>query len=118
MILRNVKNIEKELINVGNKTFKQVLISSKEGSNFAMRKFIIEPGGYMPLHTNSVEHEQYILNGQAKVQIGDQFLNVKKNDIIYIPKGVEHNYATIGDETFEFLCMIPNEDDTIILVEK
>ena len=116
MILRKVDEIGKEELKVGQKTLKQVLISSEDAPNFAMRKFTIEPGGFMPMHTNTVEHEQYVLNGKAKVKIGDKLLTVEKNDVVFIPKGVEHNYTTIGDEAFEFLCIVPNEKDTITLI--
>ena len=59
MIHRESNQISRIKINDGTKTFKQILISNEEAPNFALRKFIIEPGGSMPLHTNLVEHEQY-----------------------------------------------------------
>jgi len=116
MSVKSVINIQNENVPAGVDTTIQVLISAEEGPNFAMRKFTIQPGGGMPLHTNSVEHEQYVLNGQAKVQIGDVFHYLKQGDIVFIPEGVLHSYLNIGDETFEFLCMIPNKIDKIELV--
>ncbi|NNM34787.1 MAG: cupin domain-containing protein, partial [Gemmatimonadetes bacterium] len=72
----------------------------------------------MPLHTNKVEHEQYVLRGSARVQIGDEVHHVKAGDVVYIPGGVPHNYqADEGDEPFEFLCVVPNEPDEISLVD-
>ena len=115
MSVKNSQNINKEKITAGNKTYKQVLISSSEAPNFAMRKFIIEPGGSMPIHFNSVEHEQYVLNGKAEVQIGDELIIVQKDDVVYIPKEVKHNYKTLGNEAFEFLCIVPNQDDKITI---
>jgi quercetin dioxygenase-like cupin family protein len=117
MYIRKVSETKKYNITQGTNTFKQVLISSDEAPNFAMRKFTIEPNGSMPLHTNEVEHEQYILNGKAEVMIGDELFLVKKDDVVYIPKGVKHNYKTIGDENFEFLCIVPNQKDKLKIVE-
>ncbi len=117
MLVRDPQNLIKEKVTEGTNTFKQVLISSGEAPNFAMRKFTIEPGGSMPLHTNEVEHEQYVLNGKAKVMIGDEIFIVQKDDVVYIPKGVKHNYKTIGDEAFEFLCIVPNKEDKINILE-
>lgn len=116
MLVKDLKNLVKEKVTEGTNTYKQVLISSIEAPNFAMRKFTIEPGGSMPLHTNEVEHEQYVLNGKAEIMIGDELINVKKDNIIYIPKGVKHNYKTIGDKPFEFLCIVPNKKDSIKIV--
>ena len=115
----SVKKIEKitiEKINAGEGVSRQVLISSDEGPNFAMRRFIIEPGGNMPNHTNTVEHEQLVLNGRAEIAIGDETYQVKKNDVVFIPANVPHWYKTIGDEPFEFLCVVPNLPDVVALV--
>ena len=48
----------------------QVLIGPDQGPNFALRRFVMQPGGGMPRHTNAVEHEQYVLRGRARVSIG------------------------------------------------
>ena len=117
MSVKKINEIKKEKVNAGINTFKQVLVSAEEAPNFAMRKFIIEPGGSMPMHTNSVEHEQYVLKGKAEIYIGGKIFTVNKDDIVFIPSGVEHNYKALGDENFEFLCIIPNKEDKIVLAE-
>ena len=71
----------------------------------------------MPLHTNDVEHEQYVLRGRARVVIGDVVAEVTKDDVVFIPAGVPHSYATVGDEPFEFLCAVPNLPDETRFVE-
>lgn len=95
----------------------KMLLSTEESPNFAMRNFIIEAGGYMPLHTNSVEHEQYVLSGRAHVQIGDENFEAKAGDILLIPAGLSHSYKTIGDEAYSFLCLVPNSEDCITLIK-
>ena len=90
---------------------KQVLISAEEAPHFALRCFTIQPGGKMPLHTNTVEHEQYVLSGKAKVTLGDEHFEVGPGNVVFIPAGVPHAYATIGEEPFRFLCSIPNLED-------
>jgi len=116
MPVKRSKDIAQEIVTTGIKTFRQVLISSNEAPNFAMRKFILLPGGRMPNHTNTVEHEQYVLNGQAEIAIGDKHYQVKKDDVVFIPADIPHSYKVIGDESFEFLCLIPNKKDEIRLI--
>lgn len=115
MSVKAMNEIERSKIEAGKNTYRQVLIGPDEAPNFAMRRFIIEPGGSMPLHSNSVEHEQLVLNGRAKVRIGDEIVEVKKDDVVFIPAGVEHSYTTIGNENFEFICIVPNGEDIIKL---
>lgn len=118
MSVRHVDTLPAEEVKAGTDTQRQVLIGPDVGPNFAMRRFIMQPGGGMPMHTNRVEHEQYVLRGSARVQIGDDVHHVKAGDVVYIPGGVPHNYqADEGDEPFEFLCVVPNEPDEIELVD-
>ena len=115
MSVKAMNDIKKDKVEAGKNTYRQVLIGPEEGPNFAMRRFIIEPGGSMPLHTNSVEHEQLVLNGRARVQIGSEVIEVKKDDVVFIPADVEHSYTTTGDEAFEFICIVPNREDVITI---
>lgn len=118
MSVRHVDTLPAEEVKAGTGTTRQVLIGDDQGPNFAMRRFIMEPGGGMPMHTNTVEHEQYVLRGSALVIIGGEEHHVKTGDVVYIPAGVPHNYtADEGGDPFEFICVVPNGPDTIELVE-
>jgi quercetin dioxygenase-like cupin family protein len=112
MSVKHTHDVEAVEVTQGVKTSKQVLISAQEGPNFALRRFIMEAGGGMPRHTNTVEHEQYVLGGKARVGIGDEVFEVKKGDVVFIPENVPHWYQNIGNEIFEFLCIVPNKPDT------
>ena len=69
----------------------------------------MEPGGGMPAHTNTVEHEQYIPKGKARVGIGEDVF-MAAGDAVHIPDGVPHWYQADESEGFEFLCIVPNKD--------
>lgn len=111
------ESIAKNIVEAGEKTSIQVLIGPDRAPNFSMRCFTIEPGGSMPNHTNAVEHEQYVLSGRAEVGIGERIYKVKKGDIVFIPAGIPHWYRTDGDEAFMFLCVVPNQPDTIRFIK-
>jgi quercetin dioxygenase-like cupin family protein len=116
MSVRHSHSVPAEDVPAGSATRKQVLIGPETGPNFALRKFTMEPGGGMPLHTNTVEHEQYVLRGRARVVIGEEVVEVKKDDVVFIPGGIPHSYEALGEEPFEFLCVVPNlPDETTIL---
>lgn len=96
----------------------QVLVGPAQGApNFVLRRFIMQQGGGMPLHTNEVEHEQYVLRGRAKIRIGDRVHEVAPDTTLYIPAGVPHSYE-VTEGPFEFLCVVPNRADTITIVEE
>lgn len=112
-IVKPSDSIAAEVVGAGTGTKRQVLISDQEAPNFALRRFIMEPGGGMPKHTNTVEHEQYILKGKARVGIGEKVFEVKAGDAVFIPEGVPHWYEADEAEGFEFLCIVPNKEDVI-----
>ena len=116
-IIRDSKEVVADVVGAGEGTTRQVLIGEEDAPNFALRRFIMEPGGGMPNHTNSVEHEQYILKGKAEVGIGDKVYQVKQGDAVYIPEGVPHWYKADAELGFEFLCIVPNKEDVIRLAE-
>jgi len=117
MIHKKLTDPPIEKLAAGEGTSKQVLISADDAPHFAMRRFIIEAGGHMPMHNNTVEHEQFCLAGEAEVVIGEETMIVRKNDVVFIPAGVPHSYRTLSREPFEFLCMVPNKEDIIKIVE-
>ena len=118
MSVKHSHNVPSEPLQVGVGASKAVLISSQEAPNFALRKFTIRSGGSMPLHLNLVEHEQYVLKGNALVVIDNVPYEVEPGDVVFIPANVPHSYTTLGEEDFEFLCSVPNKPDETILVEK
>ena len=117
MLHRHADESPSTEIKVGSGTTTQVLIGPDDAPDFAMRRFVMVPGGGMPLHTNQVQHEQYVLRGRARVRIGDDEIEVSKDDVVYIPAGVPHAYESIGEEDFVFLCMVPNRPDRIEILQ-
>jgi quercetin dioxygenase-like cupin family protein len=117
MFVKHADEVAAKEVAAGKDTTIQVLISSQEGPNFALRRFRMQPGGGMPRHTNTVEHEQYVLRGHARIGIGDETFEVLPGDVVLIPEGAVHYYENTGQEPFEFLCIVPNKDDKITIVD-
>jgi quercetin dioxygenase-like cupin family protein len=113
MRIKHVDDVPREKVKAGKGTDRQVLIGPDEAPHFALRRFIMAPGGGIPAHTNTVEHEQYVLRGRAKIGIGADVVEVETGNVLYIPAGVPHWYEVQGGEPFEFLCVVPNAPDRI-----
>lgn len=113
----SASEVEATSIGVAEGTSMQVLIPATVAPDFSMRRFTIKAGGSMPNHTNTVEHLQYVLSGSAEVGIGDKVYSLKKDEALFIPAGVPHWYKASADEDYVFLCLIPNREDSIDLVD-
>ena len=117
MRTKHLSDIPLEPVKAGEGVTFHVLVGPDEVPNFAMRRFVMEPGGGMPRHTNLVEHEQFVLRGHARIGIRDDIIEVDANDIVFIPAGVPHWYQNSGTEPFEFLCLVPNKPDKVEILE-
>lgn len=116
MPVRRADSVRAEPVRAGTQTSFRVLIGPGEGPNFALRRFTMQPGGGMPRHTNEVEHEQYVLRGKARIGIGEEVFEVGADDVVFIPAGEPHWYEAVGEEPFEFLCVVPNRPDAIRII--
>lgn len=115
-VVKTARDVERRDVGAATATQMQVLLGPEDGTpNFAMRRFIMGEGGGMPVHTNTVEHEQYVLAGCAEVGIGGSVREVRAGDVLYIPAGAPHYYKVI-EAPFEFLCLVPNAPDKVEIV--
>lgn len=116
-LITSASEVEETPIGAAKGTSMQILIPPSAAENFIMRRIVIKAGGSMPNHTNSVEHEQYVLSGSAEVGIGDKVFQLKQDDVLLIPAGVPHWYKASTNEDYVFICLIPNKEDIISLVD-
>lgn len=116
-VVRRAGDVPADEVDAGTATRVRVLVGERDGApHFTMRKFSMGEGGGMPRHANRVEHEQYVLAGRARIGIGDEVHEVASGDVLYIPAGTPHSYRVV-EAPFEFLCVVPNAEDSIEIVE-
>lgn len=92
-------------------------LSPEQEKDFLVRRIHLEAGGSMPNHTNKIQHQQFVLSGEASVGIGDTVYHAKAGDFLYIPAGVPHYYEASHGSDYEFLCMITTREDEIRMVD-
>jgi quercetin dioxygenase-like cupin family protein len=111
MIIKNFEDVKAEPVTTAGatKTTIRWLITKKDEANgYAMRLFEVEPGGGIPTHSHDFEqHEIFVLEGSAKVTVGEKEFSAKKGDAIFVPVGEPHSYINDGKEPFKFICVIP-----------
>lgn len=116
--IKRADTIKQNTVDAGEGFLKSVLIGPEDGApNLSIRRFELEPGASVPKHTNEIEHEQYVLEGEYTVGFDGEEHTVAAGDSILIPAGTVHWYRNDGDESGTFLCAVPNGDDTIEVLE-
>jgi quercetin dioxygenase-like cupin family protein len=118
-LVRRAADVAYEDVGAADGMRKGVLVSDADGApHFAIRRFTLAPGAEVPRHTNEVEHEQYVLDGEYTVGLDGEEVTVRAGDSLFIPAGVVHWYRNDGDEEGAFLCAVPNGDDSIELLDE
>ena len=111
MIKKNYLDVIAEEVTLANSTGVSVrwLIREEDGAfRYAMRRFEINPGGQIGLHSHAEEHEIYVLSGKGEILEGPGSKTiVTQGDVLYISPYEEHGYKNLGKDTFVFLCIIP-----------
>lgn len=133
-VVKRATDIEYEAVGAADGMSKGVLLDESDGApNFALRRFTLEPGASVPKHTNEVEHEQYVLAGSYTVGVremskpspadgeavdDDEEFTVNAGDSLLIPAGAVHWYRNDSELEGAFLCVVPNGDDSIDLLDE
>ena len=81
----------------------------------------LPPGGSTaPHHHPETEEIYYILEGEGRMQIGDDVRNVSVGDAIAIPPGEIHTITNTGQVVLKFLCCCApgyENEDTVMQSE-
>jgi quercetin dioxygenase-like cupin family protein len=116
--IKRADDVDYEELSAADGVSKAVIFDESDGApNFRMRRYRLDPGAEVPRHTNAVEHEQYVLDGEYVVGIDGEEHTVSAGDSLFIPAGVVHWYRNESDEPGAFLCAVPNGDDDIEVVD-
>jgi len=49
----------------------------------------------------------YVLHGRARLRLGNDAYEINAGDVVYIPGNEIHQFFTLDDEPFGFLCVVP-----------
>ena len=79
--------------------------------------FEVEPGEYLPTHTDSPEEILYIVAGEGEAHVGDERAQVRAGDLAVVPSMVPHGIRNTGDETLKVVGFFCSADVVSTFVE-
>ena len=59
--------------------------------------FEVQPGDYLPTHTDSAEEVLYIVAGEAEATVGEERSRLRAGDLAVVPVMVRHSIANAAD---------------------
>jgi mannose-6-phosphate isomerase-like protein (cupin superfamily) len=69
-----------------------------------VKKICVIENSRLSLQSHNQRSEHWVIvQGKAKVQVGDEFVELNKNQHVYIPKKTLHRMENIGEELLIFI---------------
>jgi len=93
-----------------------VLARTFWGEKMLLSLVDLHPHAVIPPHSHPHEQIGMCLEGEFGFTIGDETHRVTVGDVVFIPAGAAHSYENTGDGAFEFLCIVPNQEDKVTIV--
>lgn len=92
---------------------RQTLIgAAAEPVAFHLRYFELAPGGFSSLERHRHAHTIVVIRGRGRVRVGEELLEVRPFDTVYVPPDVPHQFLNPdGGEPFGFLCPVDAKRD-------
>ena len=94
-------------------TIQWLLDETRGAPHFAMRRFVIEPGGHTPFHRHDWEHEVFVLSGHGVLVSADDETELAAGHATLVAPNEDHQFRAAPDSHFEFLCLVPNGPATV-----
>jgi quercetin dioxygenase-like cupin family protein len=116
MYVGNVSNVPQQdvssLLKGTRGFYVQWLVTKDNGSfKYAVRRFVVKPNGYMPLHNHKYTEAVVILKGKLRVKGDGAAYELGPGDFFFTGPYEPHSIENIGNEDAEFICVISYEDD-------
>jgi mannose-1-phosphate guanylyltransferase/mannose-6-phosphate isomerase len=81
-----------------------VNIEGHDTNGFKVKRIGVYPGKRLSLQSHMSRSEHWVIvKGNAKVQVGKDFLNLESNHHVNIPKETLHRMENVGDILLEFV---------------
>jgi mannose-1-phosphate guanylyltransferase/mannose-6-phosphate isomerase len=108
LFVKDLKKDNRDETKVHAKAFRPwgwyINIDGNDYSGSKVKRIGVYPGKRLSLQSHKQRSEHWVVvKGQAKVQVGEDFHLLHKNQSVYIPVGVLHRMENVGEEMVEFI---------------
>jgi mannose-6-phosphate isomerase-like protein (cupin superfamily) len=78
-------------------------------ADLSMGLYVLPAGGTDPQSPHSEDEVYYVVDGRAKIQVGDEDRLVQAGSVVYVAKTVEHRFLSIVQELRVLVFFAPAE---------
>ncbi|MBL6927660.1 MAG: phosphomannose isomerase type II C-terminal cupin domain [Rhodospirillales bacterium] len=74
------------------------------GVGYAVKRITVDPGNILSLQRHQHRSEHWtVVQGHARVHVGDEVLDLGANEAVYIPVEALHRIQNVGEQSMVFI---------------
>ena len=99
------KVIPKTTANMVDTELYELVTQEKHGTSFSLNMMKLRSGGEVKRQSHPDLHAIYILSGNCRVLLGDEWVDMEQGGYAYIPPGLPHSFTNVGTDPTEVLIL-------------
>ncbi len=110
MFVSNTEDIKSEEVGETGavNAWKQSLVGPEQGwPGYEMRLFTLKNKGNSPRHVHQWPHINYVVRGKGVLYLEGKEYPLTEGAVAFVPGNTEHQYRSLSEEEFAFICIIP-----------
>ncbi|UCE10029.1 MAG: cupin domain-containing protein [Candidatus Thorarchaeota archaeon] len=84
---------------------RRLLDSENSSKRFAMRCYVIRPGGHTAEDVHPHEHGVYMMEGTATLNLSKKEIELEPGDVVHISSYEPHQFRNNSSSNAKFLCV-------------
>jgi quercetin dioxygenase-like cupin family protein len=88
-------------------TIRRVISAVDGATDFTMDIFEIRPDGHSAFHVHPWEHQVFVIHGEGVLVGAEDETPFGTGDVIFIAPNEPHQFRNTGNDTIEFVCLVP-----------
>ena len=82
-----------------------ILVPSEMTGSYMVQLIQVSPRAKMPVHLHDIPQVYIILDGSAKLRVGDEIEEVSRGMVVFLPPHVEHETMEAGEEGLRYIVI-------------
>ena len=82
-----------------------ILVPKEMTGSYFVELMKIYPGSKMPIHVHDYHQVYIIIDGSAKLRVGEEMREVKGGDTVFLPANVEHETVEAGPDGMRYVVI-------------
>ena len=91
--------------NLVNTELYQMINPKNHGTSYSFSMMRVLPGGSVATQSHPEEHAIYMLAGECKILLEEEWVNVPQGSFLHIPPEMTHSFSNEGNSSADILIL-------------